>query len=236
MPDAPAKAGHDRARRDSSFPRHALPESCKPSPSKTERAQGKPGAPNAPAASRPNEKRTRVSHHRSAVTSGLPRAMVLRLLRALPGVHDILVTVVRKLVACDLDASPGAQLAPAFRSSCTLAASTFTSRKAKGASKINISSAAFDLKFQLRTRGHSAGTSNRRHWHHTTSPSARRRSSARDKPARSTPQSVHCIPRPRFVTIGRSAPLCRAGRTYENHNFRKNASGYFGHEAGASPR
>ena len=44
----------------------------------------------------------------SAGTPDLPCAMVLRLLRALPGVHDILVTVVRKLVACDLDASPGA--------------------------------------------------------------------------------------------------------------------------------
>jgi hypothetical protein len=53
-------------------------------------------------------------------------------------------------------------------------------RKAKGASKINISSAAFDLKFQLRTRGHPAGTSNRRHWHHTTSPSAIRIATSND--------------------------------------------------------
>jgi hypothetical protein len=59
-------------------------------------------------------------------------------------------------------------------------------RKAKGASKINISSAAFDLKFQLRTRGHPAGTSNRRHWHHTTSPSAIRIATSNDHPALNT--------------------------------------------------
>src|SRR3974390_758824 len=44
------------------------------------------------------------------------------LLRALPGVRDLLVTV-----ACRrLSTSPGVQLAPAFRSSCALAGSTFT--------------------------------------------------------------------------------------------------------------
>jgi len=64
-----------------------------------------------------------------------------------------------------------AQLAPAFQSSCAQHPLSRTS-ESKGASKINISSAAFDLKFQLRPCGNSAGTSNRRHWYHTTSSSA----------------------------------------------------------------
>jgi hypothetical protein len=39
-------------------------------------------------------KNTRVSHHRHAETSGIPCTMVLRLIRALPGVPGLLATVV----------------------------------------------------------------------------------------------------------------------------------------------
>jgi hypothetical protein len=41
------------------------------------------------------------------------------------------------------------------------------------------------------------------------------------------PASVHRIPRPRFVTIGRSAPLIGAGCAGDNHIFTKNGIGIF---------
>jgi len=97
------------ARHDLAFPRHDLPELCKRSPLKRQRAQGKPGASNAPAASRPNKKRTRASHYRSAETSGLPCATVYDFLRALPGVHDLLVTVACRSSSPDLAPAQGRQ-------------------------------------------------------------------------------------------------------------------------------
>jgi hypothetical protein len=61
------------------------PESCIGIVPRKSRAQGKPDAPHAPAASCAKIKSTRVSHHRSTGIPGLPCATVYDLLRALSG-------------------------------------------------------------------------------------------------------------------------------------------------------
>jgi hypothetical protein len=48
-------------------------------------------------------------HHRCSRNIDIPCAMVLTLLRALPGVHDLLVTVACRIIICKLSASPGAR-------------------------------------------------------------------------------------------------------------------------------
>ena len=99
------------ARNDNVGARLRIPAACSArvvqavAPGKRPRAQGKPGAPNAPAASRANEGSTRVSTLQVRRNSGLPCATVYDLLRALPGVHDLRVTVARR--------SSSARLAPA---------------------------------------------------------------------------------------------------------------------------
>src|SRR6516162_5133844 len=95
--------------RQSAFPRRdrarVMRRSC---PSKS-RGRRESRMLAAPAASRAVGRSTRVSPLQvQPERPGLPCAMVLRLLRTLPGVHDFLVTVGRRLVTCDLDASPGA--------------------------------------------------------------------------------------------------------------------------------
>jgi hypothetical protein len=80
-PDSQVKepAGHAIA-----FSRHAMPElGCGIPSSKQERAQGMPGA--GLAHGPPATKNAGGSHHRFSRTSGIPRAMGLRLIRALPG-------------------------------------------------------------------------------------------------------------------------------------------------------
>ena len=67
-----------------------------------------PDALAAPAALRATKKSTQASHHRYAASTGIPCAMVLTLLRALPGVHDRLVTVACGIIIRKLSASPGA--------------------------------------------------------------------------------------------------------------------------------
>ena len=99
------------ARNDNVGARLRIPAACSArvvqavAPGKRQRAQGKPGAPNAPAASRANEGSTRVSTLQVRRNSGLPCATGYDFLRALPGVHDLLVTVARR--------SSSARLAPA---------------------------------------------------------------------------------------------------------------------------
>ena len=70
---------------------------------------GNAGCLAAPIASRGNrENHASFSHHRYAVCTGIPCAMVYDLFRALPGVRDLLVTVVRGIITRALSASPGA--------------------------------------------------------------------------------------------------------------------------------
>jgi hypothetical protein len=59
---------------------------------------GNAGAANAPAALRANEESTQASHHRYAETSGIPCAMVRRLIRALLGVPGFLATVASQII------------------------------------------------------------------------------------------------------------------------------------------
>jgi hypothetical protein len=47
------------------------------------------------------------SHYRLAVSPAFPARWFSGLLRALPGVHDLSVTVARRLVTCKLSTSPG---------------------------------------------------------------------------------------------------------------------------------
>ena len=88
------------------------------------------------------------------------------------------------------------RLVPAFRSSCAIVGPLSRTSESKGHKQIYDSSAAFDLKFLLGLAAISAGTSNRRHWYHTTSPSAR-------NIARQSMCRVHRIPRPTSVTIAK---------------------------------
>ena len=77
------------------------------------RAQGMPGA-DAPAALRASVKSTQASHHRYAETSGIPCAMVLRLIRALPGVPGLIASVALRIIDPGLDPSVGGSGPHAF--------------------------------------------------------------------------------------------------------------------------
>src|SRR5262249_32058853 len=71
---------------------------------------GNAGCLAAPIASRGNrENHASFSHHRYAVCTGIPCAMVYDLFRALPGVRDLLVTVVRGIITRALAPAQGRQ-------------------------------------------------------------------------------------------------------------------------------
>jgi hypothetical protein len=80
---------------ESAFPRHEMPELCSDH-AQTNRAQGMPGddLTHGPPATKTQAAVTTGS----AGSTDIPCAMVLTLLRALPGVHDLVVTVARGLV------------------------------------------------------------------------------------------------------------------------------------------
>jgi hypothetical protein len=84
------------------------------------------------------------------------------------------------------------------------AAPRYELRKVKGTSKFKTPVPALDLKFLFELAANAAGTSNRRHWHHTPSTSAR--SGVRLSP---NPRPPH--PTATFVTIA-SYPSYRARR------------------------
>jgi hypothetical protein len=92
----------------SAFSRQVLPEFCKTSPSKTERAQGKPGAQHTRSLVC-SEESTRVSHYGSAETRRPSLRNGLRLMFVLPGVRDLIVTVACKSSFADLTPAQGRQ-------------------------------------------------------------------------------------------------------------------------------
>jgi hypothetical protein len=94
------EGGHDFA-----FSRRVPPESCVMRAPQIQRAQGMPGVWRTRSRACSVES-TRVSHHRSPKHSGIPCAMVLRLIRALPGVPGLIASVTREIVH-GLDPSVG---------------------------------------------------------------------------------------------------------------------------------
>src|SRR6202008_541378 len=76
-------------------------------PSWKQRAQGRPGAGRTRSLVC-SKKAHELFTTGSTETSGLPCAMVLTLLRALPGVRDLIVTVACGIITRRLSASPGA--------------------------------------------------------------------------------------------------------------------------------
>ena len=93
------------------FSRHEMPEFCVKVPQEKRRAQGTPGALAAPIAPCGNEEsHTRFwslqvkPHHRRSLRNGFGG-----LLRALPGVHDLLVTVALRSSSRDLAPAQGCQ-------------------------------------------------------------------------------------------------------------------------------
>ena len=128
-------------------------------------------------------------------------------LRALPGVRDFSVTVIGAMQSIVANLTPAkGRLVPAFRSSCAIVGPLSRTSESKGHKQIYDSSAAFDLKFLLGLAAISSGTSNRRHWYHTPSPSA-------CNIARPSMRRVHRIPRSTSVTIAkRPSYRARDGR------------------------
>ena len=96
------KRGHEFTSRDGEAPELLLKATLEET-----RAQGRPGAGRTRSLVCSKKAHELVTTG-STETSGLPCAMVLTLLRALPGVHDLLVTVVRRIITYALNASPGA--------------------------------------------------------------------------------------------------------------------------------
>src|SRR5215831_4100427 len=94
-----------------------------------------------------------------------PREWFYGFLRDLPGVHDLLVTVIGAMqsIAANLTPAKG-RLVPAFRSSRVIVEPLSRTSESKGHKQIHDSSAAFDLKFLLGLAANFVGTSNRRRW------------------------------------------------------------------------
>ena len=86
------------------------------------------------------KKHTSKSTTGSPVHAGFPRAIGFNgLLRALPGVHDFLVTVIGAMQSIVANLTPALVcLVPAFRSSCVIVEPLHELRKAKGTSKFII--------------------------------------------------------------------------------------------------
>ena len=77
-------------------------------PRREQRAQGKPGVLRTRSLVCSKKKHTSKHTTGTPKQPGLPCATVYGLLRALPGVRDLIVTVVCRFVTCRLSASPGA--------------------------------------------------------------------------------------------------------------------------------
>ena len=120
-----------------------------------QRARGKPGAGRTRSLACKMKKHTSKSTTGSPVHAGFPRAIGFNgLLRALPGVHDFLVTVIGAMQSIVANLTPAkGRLVPAFRSSCVIVEPLSRTSESKGHKQIHDSSAAFDLKFLIGTRG-----------------------------------------------------------------------------------
>ena len=106
---AQACAGHDSGGQESIIPRRDLrPSSALSLSLERQRAQGTPdaGRTREPCVQR-KVHFAHASNDRAAVTTGVPCAMVLRLIRGLLGVPGLLASVARGLVTRELDPSVG---------------------------------------------------------------------------------------------------------------------------------
>ena len=96
------------SRHISSFPRHAVPESCSMHrPRNSKRAQGRPGAGRTHGP--PADKKAGGRHHRIGRTSGLPCAMVLTVSFVLPGNRALLLPSSARSSLADLTPASGCQ-------------------------------------------------------------------------------------------------------------------------------
>jgi hypothetical protein len=97
-----------KSRRERAFSRHEMPELCVVGVPRKMEGAGKTGCWLHPQPRVQCRKHTSVVTTGSTETPGLPCAIVLTLLRALPGVHDLVSHRRLQVISCTLSTSPGA--------------------------------------------------------------------------------------------------------------------------------